>query len=194
TPAAALRRAHVLRQSQQIPLDLESVLKDGKQNPEVLGFTFQAGDVLVIPENQARVGVMGQVARPAYYALPEKPEDSTVLKVLALSGGPLADADLQDATITRQENGVSKVIPVDIAALLNGTAPDSIRMQPDDVLHLSKTFNQVHVIGQVEKPGVYDLKNGLSLMSLLSEAGNPRDGAHLSRAYVLREGRQIPVN
>lgn len=194
TGTAALRRAHVLRQSQQIPLDLESVLKDGKQNSEVLGFTFQAGDVLVIPENQARVGVMGQVVRPAYFALPEKPEESTVLKVLALSGGPMADADLENATITRIENGVSKVIPVNIAALLTGAAPDTLRMQPDDVLHLPKTFNQVHVIGQVEKPGVYDLKNGLTLLSLLSEAGNPREGAHLSRSYVLRAGQQIPVN
>lgn len=193
-PAAALRGAHVLRQSQQIPLDLEAVLIDGKRDPAVLDFTFLPGDVLVIPENQARVGVMGQVVKPAYYALPEKSGDATVLKVLALAGGAAADADLHNATVTRTENGQAQVLPVDVAALLSGAAPDTLILRADDVLHLPKLYNQVHVIGQVDKPGVYDLKNGLTLMSLLSEAGNPRQNARLSNAYVLRAGVQMPVD
>jgi len=194
TPGAALRRAHVLRGSEKIALDLEAVLIDGARDPRVLGFTFLAGDVLVIPENSARVGIMGNVARPAYYPLPEKTDDASILKMLALAGGQLEGADLKHATLTRMENGQSTVIPVDITAIMNGTAPDTIRLRADDVLHLPKFFNQVHVIGQVEKPGVYDLKNGLTLMSLLSEAGNARPSAHLSRAYVLRDGKQIPFD
>jgi protein involved in polysaccharide export with SLBB domain len=193
-PTAALRGAHVLRDSQQIPLDLEAVLVDGKRDAAVLNFTFQPGDVLVIPENNARVGVMGQVVKPAYYALPEKPQDATVLKVLALAGGAAPDADLRNATVTRTENGATTVIPIDVAALLSGAAPDTLILRADDVLHLPKLYNQVHVIGQVDKPGVYDLKNGLTLMSLLSEAGNPRPNARLSRAYVLRDGKQMPVD
>lgn len=193
-PTAALRRAHVLRESQHIPLDLEAVLVDGKRDPAVLDFTFLPGDVLVIPENQARVGVMGQVVKPAYYALPEKAGEATVLKVLALAGGAASDADLHNATVTRTENGVSQTVPVDITALLSGAAPDTLILRADDVLYLPKLYNQVHVIGQVDKPGVYELKNGLTLMSLLSEAGNPRQNARLSSAYVLREGRQMPVN
>jgi protein involved in polysaccharide export with SLBB domain len=193
-PTASLRGAHVLRQSQQIPLDLEAVLIDGKRDPAVLNFTFLPGDVLVIPENQARVGVMGQVVKPDYYALPEKSSDSTVLKVLALAGGAAPDADLHHATVTSTENGQAKVIPVDVAALLSGDAPDSLILRANDILHLPKLYNQVHVIGQVDKPGVYELKNGLTLMSLLSEAGNPRENARLSNAYVLRSGKQMPVN
>ena len=193
-PTAALRRAHVLRGSQQSPLDLEAVLVDGKRDPAVTDFSFQPGDVLVLPENQARVGVMGQVVKPAYYSLPEKTGDSTVLKVLALAGGASPDADLKSATITRTENGQATVVPVDVAALMSGAAPDTLVLRPDDVLFLPKLFNQVHVIGQVDKPGVYDLKNGLTLMSLLSEAGNPRPNARLSNAYVLRDGKQMPVD
>jgi protein involved in polysaccharide export with SLBB domain len=193
-PTAALRGAHVLRQSQQIPLDLESVLRDGERDPAVLNFTFLPGDVLVIPENQARAGVMGQVVKPDYYALPEKSQDATVLKVLALAGGTTPDADLHHATVTRIENGAATVIPVDVAALLSGAEPDTLILRANDVLHLPKLYNQVHVIGQVDKPGVYDLKNGLTLMSLLSEAGNPRENARLGHAYVLRDGKQLPVN
>jgi protein involved in polysaccharide export with SLBB domain len=193
-PTASLRGAHVLRQSQQIPLDLESVLRDGKRDPAVLDFTFLPGDVLVIPENQARAGVMGQVVKPDYYVLPEKSQDATVLKVLALAGGAAPDADLHHATVTRTENGTAKVLPVDVAALLNGDEPDTLVLHANDVLYLPKLYNQVHVIGQVDKPGVYDLKNGLTLMSLLSEAGNPRENARLGHAYVLRNGKQLPVN
>lgn len=193
-PTAALRGAHVLRQSQQIPLDLEAVLIDGKRDPAVLNFSFLPGDVLVIPEIQARVGVMGEVVRPAYYSLPEKSSDDTVLKVLALAGGATPDADLHHATVTRTKNGAAEVIPVDVAALLSGDAPDTLILRADDVLHLPKLYNQVHVIGQVDKPGVYDLKNGLSLLSLLSEAGNPSENARLSQAYVLRDGKQLPMD
>ena len=194
TSAAALRRVHVLRGSAQIPLNLEATLVEGRNDPAVQNFVFLPGDVLVIPENTLRAGIMGQVVRPAYYALPEKVEDASVLKMLALAGGQLPDADLKNATITRTENGVAQVIPIDVAALLSGIAPDTVRLRPDDVLHLPKQFNQVHVIGQVQKPGVYDLKNGLNLLSLLSEAGNPTTGARLSGTYVLRDGKQIPMN
>lgn len=193
-PTAALRSAHVLRQSQQIPLDLQMVLVDGKRDPAVTNFAFQPGDVLVIPVNQARVGVMGQVVKPAYYSLPEKADEATVLKVLAQAGGAAPDADLHNATVTRTENGEVKVIDLDVAALMSGAAPDSLILHADDILYLPKLYNQVHVIGQVDKPGVYDLKNGLTLMSLLSEAGNPRPNARLSRSYVLRDGKQMPLN
>lgn len=191
---AALRRVHVLRQSEQIPLDLEAALIDGRQVPEVQNFKFRSGDVLVIPENQSKVGVIGQVVKPAYYGLPEKPEDATVLKMIAIAGGQMPDADLAKIIVTRTENGGSRVIPVNVAASLTGITPDTLRLQANDVIYVPKLVNQVHVIGQVEKPGVYELKNGLTLLSALAEAGNPRPGARLSRAYVLRDGKQLPVD
>jgi protein involved in polysaccharide export with SLBB domain len=191
---AALRQAHILRGSTQIPLDLQVVLVEGKTDEKVTKFKLKAGDVLVVPENQARYGVMGQVAKPGYFYVPEKVSEATVVKALAVAGGQLPDAGLQDATITRIVDGKATVIPVDVKGLLEGNVPDSLVLQANDVLFIPKDNNQVHVIGQVAKPGAYDLKEGLTLMSLVSEAGSPIKGASLSKSYVLRQGTQLPVN
>jgi protein involved in polysaccharide export with SLBB domain len=197
---AALRKVHVLRGAAQIPFDLYPVIVDRETDESVTKFRFKAGDVLVVPEIQARYGVMGQVAKPGYFYLPEKDSEATVLKALALAGGPLQgaggqeDAGLQDTTITRITDGKATVIPVDLQAMLEEGAPDSVALQPNDVLFIPKANNQVHVIGQVAKPGAYELKKGLTLMSLVSEAGSPTKGAGLGKSYVLRQSTQVPVN
>jgi protein involved in polysaccharide export with SLBB domain len=195
TESAVLSKAYVLRGAAQIPMDLQAVLVYGKDNPTITRFRFLPGDVLVVPENQSRYSIMGQVAKPGYYSLSDKQGEATVLKALATAGGQLLDSDLSKASVTRTVNGQSTVIPVNIEAMIKGTAPDDVVLRPDDVLYIPQSPNpQVHVIGKVNKPGAYDLKEGFTLMSLVAEAGSSSAGAGLSKAYILRNGTQMPVD
>lgn len=195
TTNAILSKVYVLRGAAQIPMDLQAVLMDGKENTSITQFKFQPGDVLVVPENQARYSIMGQVTKPGYYSLPEKQREATVLKALATAGGQLLDSDLSKAAITRTEDGQSTVVPVNIEAMIKGDVPDNIVLRADDVLYIPQAPDpQVHVIGKVNKPGAYDLKPGLTLMSLFAEAGSAASGASLRKAYVLRDGTQTPIN
>lgn len=194
SPNAALRQARVLRGGVPLPLDLTGLDTQGGLAPSVAAFRFQIGDVLVVPENLARYGVSGQVARPAYYALPERAGEATLQKVLAGAGGLTADADGRAATITRQQNGQNTTIPVDLEALVRGEVADTTSLQADDVLFVPRKTAQVRAIGQVGKPGAFPLTENMSLMDLVSEAAVPPTGTGLSKAYVLREGRPMPVD
>lgn len=191
--SAALSRSYVLRASQQLPLDLQSVLVDGQKDPRISNFVFVPGDALVIPENTDRYGVMGQVMKPGYYPLPERKGDATVLKALASAGGRSLDGDIRNATLTRVSGADTKVIPVNIEALLRGTQPD-ISISADDVIYVPQTNNLVNVLGKVNKPGAYTLNDNTSLASLLGEAGGSVESGSLTKAYVMRGESQLPVN
>lgn len=195
---AALKKAHVLREGNQIPLDLTETVNQGKTKPEIANFKFQPGDVLMIPENQARYGVMGKVVKPSYFVLPEQANAATALKALAQAGGPLPDADLANATVTRVGKPTTKILPVDIEAMVKGRAPDTFLLQEDDVLYVpekvARVVPQVHVVGEMGKTGAFELKENLNLMTLLSEAGGASASAGLDKAYILRNNLQIPLN
>ncbi len=193
-PGAALKQAQVLRKGVPIPLDLSGLDTAEGLNPAASSFRFQIGDVLMLPENQARYGIVGQVVRPAYYPLPERPGDATLLKVLAGAGGLMPDADGRAATITRTKNGQSTSTVVDLEAISKGEAPDTVSIQADDVLFVPKKTAQVRAIGQMAKAGSFPLTDNMSLMDLVSEAGVPSSGTALSKAYVLRDGKQLPVD
>jgi protein involved in polysaccharide export with SLBB domain len=191
TPGAALDRAYILRGSQQIPINLQSALAGGRADEQMAGFRFQAGDVLVVPANTERFAVMGEVVKAGYYPFTD---GVTAVRALATAGGRLADGDLRHVTMTRTTNGKTIVTTLNIQAMLDGTAPDDVLLQPGDLLHVPVLQNQVHVIGAVEKPGAYTLNDDLNLVSLVAEAGSPVADANLSKAYVLRDTHQLPVD
>ncbi len=196
TDKAALRQGSILRAGVPVLTDLsdiqESVLP---ANSALSRFKFEAGDVLSIPENNARFAVMGQVAKPSYYLLPENAKQATLLQALSQAGGELAGSDLSQASITRIVAGQSVVVPVNLATMRSGQVPDDITLQNGDVLLIPKRQERkVSVIGQIARPGTYDLASDSTLLSLLADAGNPLKGAGLSRSYVLRDGVQIPID
>jgi polysaccharide biosynthesis/export protein len=53
---------------------------------------------------------------------------------------------------------------------------------------------RVHVLGRVQKPGVYPIKTGTPLLQALTLAGGPTEGADLPAAYVIRGEQKIPVD
>jgi len=197
-PTAALNKAHILRGTRQIAFDLEPVLVNGETDARVSSFKFRPGDTLVIPENQLRFGVMGQVARPDYFSLPSKATEATVLKSLAKAGGHLADGDLRKATITRIVDGQVTTIPIDIAAMLAGEMPDAISLQANDILNIPKIYNQIHVTGQVGKPGSYQLSerpSDATVQNALAVAGGALEDGDLRNATISRieDGRATSI-
>lgn len=192
TDGAALKKTQVLRNGIPIDLDISEAQLQNPASPAAQ-FALQVGDVLIIPENQARYGVLGQVARPAYYPLPEDGKDSTLLKLLANSGGALPDADLRNATITHTDAGNAQVTPVDLSAMLQGQAPDNQTLRAGDVLFVPRRMT-ITVFGQVNKPGAYDLDERTTIPSLIAQAGNLTPGAALSKAFVMRNGARLPLD
>jgi protein involved in polysaccharide export with SLBB domain len=84
-PQAALSRARVKRAGGEVvAVDLYKASVLGDPNSSM---AMKAGDVLIIPESDARVTVLGAVQKPGFFPL----QDGRVLRVaeaIALAGGP----------------------------------------------------------------------------------------------------------
>jgi protein involved in polysaccharide export with SLBB domain len=118
-----------------------------------------------------------------------------VIDLVAMAGGLNARPSRVMGRVIR---GSSRVIPLHMAQAVSDPGSDANPpLEPDDLVLLEEmepVKNQVHVMGQVDKPGAYELESGMSVLSLLSTAGNPTDRAALSRAYVLRGQTEMPLN
>ena len=193
TTGAALKEAQVVRNGQTITIDISP---DQLQDPtsEAARFALQQGDVLTVPQNKNFYILQGRVAQPNLYPLPENPENATMLRLLTEAGGALPDADLKHAVVTHTVNGVQERTTVDLSAVQQGLAPDTHQLQDGDILLIPRKDDQVHVLGQVGKAGVYELTDKMNLLSLLSEAGSSTSNTGLAKAYVQRGQTQIPVD
>jgi polysaccharide biosynthesis/export protein len=134
-----------------------------------------------------RVSVFGAVKTPGVFELKEQ---CTVTEMLATAGGPTPVADLRRVTITRAD-GAKKVI-VDLAqAARTGEVTENVVLEPGDLIIVPEGAPQtVLVLGEVMKPGSYELQGEMRLMDALSQAGGPTTKADLKRVTLTRAGQQ----
>lgn len=158
TDKAALSGAYVTRDTRQIPLNLVSTFK-GKYDPEVANFKLRSGDWLYIPESTVHISVMGHVARPGFYPIPETGE-VTVIDALNLAGGS-SGGNTAKAGILRTVNGKPTVIPVDIDKMLKtADMKQNVALQPNDVLLIPASSAHKFNLGDLMVPA--------TLLSLLA--------------------------
>lgn len=159
TEKAAYSRAYVLRGRQQIPMNLRPHVIEGKPDSLVSGFRLQSGDILFLPENEARVAVMGQVMKPGFYMLPED-RPLTVLDALNLAGVQPQGANAGRAGIIRKNStGKPMVIPVNVDKLFKkADLSINVQLQPDDVLYVPEKGKSL---------GLQDLYMGGGILNFL---------------------------
>ncbi len=166
---------------------------DMESNP-----VLKANDVVVVPrmeiEEKAKqlVTVIGQVGAPGSYEL-EKP--MSLLDVLTLANGALADADLSGVYIlsrSEEDKGISR--KVDLEAILSGKAdPDSVEsvISGGDTVFVpsiqkleGRTF-PVNVIGQVKNPGAYPVMENARLIDAIFKAGGLTANASIENISII---------
>lgn len=137
TENAALRRAFIDRQGVIIPFDLyrASVLGDISEssNPPL-----KDGDVIVVPQNLQRYAIVGQVAQPGYYTIPEgKP--FFLSDAIALAGGLTSRAITSNITILRMDGDELKRLRVPYQQFLKrGNLEANPPVQEGDVIYLAE--------------------------------------------------------
>lgn len=141
-----------------------------------------------------KVSVLGGAAKtPGQFAF--KP-GMRLLDLLAVSGGPGAGPELAQATLVT--GGGTATVPVDLVKLLSGTdTSQNLPLAPGDILFLTprEALAQVQVIGEVTKPGAYDVKaTGASLLSVITQAGGATPKAALTQAQVMHGGQVTVYN
>ncbi len=152
-----------------------------------------------------RIYILGQVNRPGEYQI--RPGVG-ILELLASAGGPTDRADLAKATIIRGKTEMIELSPPELSArskspeaielnLLGAFATNKnpeVQLLPGDVLFVPATDRRIVVLGQVNRPGAYDLLEGQRVTDLLAAAGGMTAQAAPQRAFIVRNDEQIPVD
>lgn len=137
TPGAAASRAVVQRLNGEIiPVDMDRVLNRGEAAPAI---PLSSGDQIVVPENKARIAVLGLVKKPGPFPLADGVA-MTVAEAISLAGGPEKRARTSHIGVLRQVDGAMTVIPVDLKNVLkSGSAGKNIALADGDIVFVPET-------------------------------------------------------
>jgi protein involved in polysaccharide export with SLBB domain len=132
-----------------------------------------------------RVSLLGAVRNPG--AL-EIRDGMTVAEALASGGGPTPLADLHRVTITRSDQSV---VTVDLAqAERTGRLERNALVQPGDIIVVPEGAPPtVVVMGEVARPGSFEIQGSSRVMDAVAQAGGPTPKADLGRVRLTRAGQ-----
>ncbi len=163
------------RTPRELQEELESRLAKFIRNPRVT--------VIITEYNSRKAIILGEVAKPGSLRLIS---DINLLEGISQAGGVTEAADLQGTMFVR--NG--QVLPVNFNRLLrSGDLRHNIRLQDKDIILIpSISARKVFVLGEVKNPRVVTLKEEVTLVEAILEAGGFSPGAKTANILVIRGG------
>lgn len=181
TDRADLTRATIMREETGGKSDpIEVNLLEAFARNDGPGVKLLAGDVLFVPAAE-RIVVLGQVAHPGAYDLLEGQHH--VSDLLADAGGLTPLAAPQRAFIMRG----TEQFPVDVRGILAGNPEANITLRAGDTMVIPESQDKIAVLGAVNKPGKYDLSEGMKLSDAIALAGGAvPDSGNLSQVAIIR--------
>lgn len=180
----SLRNIEIKRSGKLIGrLDLYDLLLKGDTSGDL---RLQQGDVIFIPPVSNRVGIDGQVRRPALY---EIKSGETVEDLVKMAGGMTADAFAQSTTLERID--AKKLRSVKTIDLTNAPSAKT-RLQDGDKLNVASVAEQVEdsveLVGAVTRPGLYQWVEGMRASELIkSRSTDLQVDVDLDYAVIVRE-------
>ena len=169
-------------------VDLYDYLIIGDTSDDV---RLEHGDLLFIPFAGPRVLIEGLVRRPAIYELKE---GEGLREALGFAGGALPDAYLQGVQVERilpvaERTPERERVLIDINLLERAGGEDFDLIDGDQVNIPSisdRLDNRVTLQGHVQRPGVFELTNGMLLSDLLDRSGGLLPDAFEAVAHLIR--------
>lgn len=128
-----------------------------------------------------KVYVVGEVSNPGVYSLPSQ---ATALTAIYFCGGPLLNGSMRNIYVKRDGKIVANVDLYNY--LISGDNSDDVRLQDEDVIVVPAIGNRVAVVGQVNRPAIYELKQGETLGELITYAGDLQYDAYINKIFIER--------
>ncbi len=148
-------------------------------------------DVRIAAFRSKRVYVTGEVATPGVVPVTDVP--LTLVEALSVVGGGTPEAALQGVQVARE--GVARTF--DLQALLErGDMTQNLLLRDGDVIYVPESsFYSVHVMGEVDTPGVVPMTRGrLNLAEVITRSGSfDPINADPRRVLVFRNGSDRPL-
>ncbi len=181
---AKLIRRSPTGQEQTVVLDLSGA------DPAARDFPLRDGDTLLVPSGNTFY-VLGEVRKPGAYQLDPA---TTAVSAMTLAGGFTEKALQSQVKLTRRlPSGVEQTTLLD----LSGADPKAREffLKDGDIL-LVPVGNTFYVLGEVKKPGAYQLDQTTTAIQGVAMAGGFTDRAAPNRTKIIRthiDGRQETI-
>lgn len=175
----SLRKIELIRNNKLIEtIDFYSFLQKGTLAKNI---RLEDQDIIRIPVYTKRIKIDGEIKKPAIYELLDK---ETLSDAFAYAGGFGDNAYKEIAKVTeigKMEKRVRDVSTQDFNYYIPKNA-DSVYIEKIN----ARFENRVFITGAVNRPGVYELTNDITLKKVLEKAQGLREDAFTNRAYIKR--------
>ncbi|MEN0053986.1 MAG: SLBB domain-containing protein [Mucilaginibacter sp.] len=138
-------------------------------------------DVIRIPVYKKRVGIRGEVKRPAIYELKENEQLENLIKY----AGGYTDVAYKGAAKVDQINTLEREVKDVPANLFSNYIPRNGDMVEIGAI-TNRYTNRIMLEGSVYRPGIYELTAGFTLGQLLKNAQGLKPEAYMERGYIKR--------
>jgi protein involved in polysaccharide export with SLBB domain len=128
-----------------------------------------------------QIFVLGNARQPGAYTVSSL---STLVNALLASGGPSATGTMRHIQLRREGKATSEFDIYDL--IEKGDKSHDVRLLPGDVIFIPRIGPQIAVSGDVNLPGIYELKGETTVGAALEGAGGMTSLADAERAVLER--------
>ena len=146
--------------------------------------------ITILSLHQPTARVLGEVNRAG--AIVFKDGD-TVIDAVAQAGSYTGNAMLESASLTRKN--AEKPIPINLKRMFDdGDLSQNYVLQNGDTIYIPPEDynNKIYVLGQVYRPGIYDLKDNTTVLTAISMANGATERGALKNTVVIRGNPSKP--
>lgn len=138
-------------------------------------------DVTLSSLRGSQIYIMGEVERPGSYTLSSY---ATAFNAMYTIGGPKLTGSLREVRILRDGTKVAEIDFYDY--LVKGISTDDRRLLHNDIVFVPPRGKTVGIKGEVNRPGVYELRDVETIQDLIAFAGKLKPTAYTFRAQIQR--------
>ncbi len=128
-----------------------------------------------------QIFVLGNARQPGAYTVSSL---STLVDALFTSGGPSATGSMRRIQLRREGQIITAFDIYDL--IENGDKSRDVRLLPGDVIFIPAIGPQIAISGDVNQPGIYELKGEATVGAALENAGGVTSLADAERAVLER--------
>jgi len=188
----SLRNIKILRKGKTVGVvDLYDYLVKGDQSKDI---RLEDEDIVFVPPVGNRVAINGAVVKPAIYELKE---DEKLNDLIEFTGGLTFNAYTERIPIERiipfkdRKNYKYNILNLDLKfASIDELKESKFQLVGGDVVSIesvnNRYENKVTITGGVKKPGVYELKEGMTIKDLVVAADSVYSDVFLPKAILTR--------
>ena len=147
---------------------------------------LEDNDVILVKPANLKVEIAGEVVRPGIYELKE---NETISDLIKFTSGFSNVALLGNINLARKEQDGIKILDI----LVNDFP--TFELKNGDYLTVNpipdRFINRVQITGSINRPGVFELFNEMSLYDLIEKAGGFKGDAFLDRVFIYRSNENF---